>query len=174
MWLCYKLKFTCTAIFVAMEVGFLSTIVSSFILIFKLYCAGGVKPEGHTDSHDVIDMRLVIITWSYYRHRTTIFKWRKHFTELFIAKLYVIYIYLHHSVQPLAIHIPILSAWIKFDPRRIDTHVILVITQYFFLKLPAAAIEWRTKVCWILREENQRRQNILTKKLTFYSEVNEV
>lgn len=56
------LKFTCTAIFVAMQVGFLSTIVSSFMFIFKLYCAGGVKPEGHTDSHDVIDMRLVIIT----------------------------------------------------------------------------------------------------------------
>lgn len=143
MWLCYKLKFTCTAIFVAMEVGFLSTIVSSFILIFKLYCAGGVKPEGHTDSHDVIDMRLVIITWSYYRHRTTIFKWRKHFTELFIAKLYVIYLYLHHSVQPLAIHIPILSAWIKFDPRRIDTQFYFSDNAIFFSQA-ASSSYWMT------------------------------
>ena len=30
-------------------------------MLLFVFCAGGVKPEGHTDSHDVIDMRSVII-----------------------------------------------------------------------------------------------------------------
>lgn len=140
MWLCYMLKFTCTVIFVAMEVGFLSTIVSSFMFIFKLYCAGGVKPEGHTDSHDVIDMRLVIITWSYYRHRKTILNGGSILLNSLLQS-YTSYIFTFTILCSLLLYISLFSELgLSLIEGELILNVILVITRYFFLKLPAAAI----------------------------------